>query len=1168
MGIESDARGVQEVDEIDLPKVRKIIEVFVDELADRLPSQKVEQVLIGEYDDLTSADLGQKPEAFTEQYLIYPLLSELELKYRDQPYGQSGDRTVWPDSEINNLGRNIANEHKSLNNVEEGLHEITVYLDSLTVGADYGLVTDGIEWIVKAAERSGDVTEFPKVTDFNLRPALVEVARERGHIRNASLSETDVDEELDEFVEQFGRRAFDEFITVDAPQLLRDARKRSVEEFYELYLELLFGKSDEYDYDTCLLNNIHAPSTATEADRRRFVVTLVNRLLFIKVLEEKGIVPENLLIERVEAYEENSQQIVSSLYRSQLEPLFYDLLNTPKDDRSPQLRTGWFDDIPYLNGGLFRPSVDREEDYNISDDILVDVIRKLIEGSELQQQNNGGNGGIDPAVLGSVFEKTINFMGGEYGTQKDIGAYYTPADVTRHIARETVDPKIKDIIVDAYAHIYGDELVRERMQEYTLPELLRRIEQGDGWFGDPVSAEEAYDRLGELTVVDPACGSGHFLTNVMGRIHRARRSLYRCKNPDDGTDVRMEYESRKELALNCIYGVDVDPVAVEIARLRVWLKIVEDGRKEDFGQLPNIELNIVPGNSLVGLPVKQEGQTQATMWNDRIDDLISLRREYKSEDHDTDKKEVLELRDDLREEFNQEYLKRLNHTAETTVESVEEWRQVVDSIDAVSLNPTIESVKASRADDDELTDADQDRLKELGFRTHKYSARLDIGDREEELRPERGTRSKADIAEEIATGLESLLMNDFVFDEVVRKPLPTDLKEMKGQPFHWVAEFPEVAESDGNGHDMSFDIIVGNPPYGDLLNSEEEALMKSYVSHSIPEIAAPFVERQLQLLDDSGWFGNVTTLALIYKSDIEEFHDLLCRQLDDARVASFGTRPSRVFENADIKTAIITGRGDKAGEGVLATSDLLMFTTDQRGDVFDGIEYSTTDGFILRDRIGGSEGNRAVLPKIGGEEKKGILEALKEQSDTTFEDVYERKPDDPGSMHPVYRREGVRYYVNPMREKLYDAREVKPMYFDSELERDFGFLVLSSSLFYAYWSTYGNSHHLNWTQISAFPFPDEDILKTNENRIHDLSDELWEGMVECFDADAGVSGEFHTSRLKHLIDDIDELLGEIYNLSEEEVSYLQSYKTDLGEGSGGRAGTPDEDITSYAVSDD
>lgn len=82
-------------------------------------------------------------------------MEAVRLEYRNQPYRQSGDRTVWLNTEIGNLDRNVASEHKALNDVEEGLHDMTVYLDSLTVGADYGIVTVGVEWRVKATERGG-----------------------------------------------------------------------------------------------------------------------------------------------------------------------------------------------------------------------------------------------------------------------------------------------------------------------------------------------------------------------------------------------------------------------------------------------------------------------------------------------------------------------------------------------------------------------------------------------------------------------------------------------------------------------------------------------------------------------------------------------------------------------------------------------------------------------------------------------------------------------------------------------------------------------------------------------------------------------------------------------------------------------------------------------------
>jgi len=64
---------------------------------------------------------------------------------------------------------------------------------------------------------------------------------------------------------------------------------------------------------------------------------------------------------------------------------------------------------------------------------------------------------FDPAILGSVFEKTINHIGGEEGRQKEIGAYYTPNDVTRHLSEQTVDPKVKDLFAEAFVEHSDDD---------------------------------------------------------------------------------------------------------------------------------------------------------------------------------------------------------------------------------------------------------------------------------------------------------------------------------------------------------------------------------------------------------------------------------------------------------------------------------------------------------------------------------------------------------------------------------------------------------------------------------------------------------------------------------------------------------------------------------------
>lgn len=1153
----SDTDSLSPLDESALTVVRDCI----DEMYDQLGTSDLERVLTGQKDDLKSRDLGSKPETFVQRELIWPLLNEMGLEYTEEPYGGGGHSKderdiVWPDFELDNIDEYVIGENKAFNLVERSHSQIIDYLDRRSIGADAAIATDGITWRVYRVEQGGDKTEFPIVEELNLRDLLLEIARNKNYISTGSLQEVDIAEEIQEFTQLFQRDKFNEYVTQTAPKILRDTRKKDVEEFYELYIELLFGESSKYNDETCLMDDISAPHNPGDHEVRRFAVTLMNRLLFIKFLEDR-VLPEKTLLNRVRSYEKYEDEITGNLYDTQIKPLFYDLFNEQKESRESKHQTGWFDEIPYLNGGLFRPNVDSEKDYRVEDRVLPRIIRELIEGHRLSDTD----GQIDPAILGSVFEKTINHIGGEMGTQKDIGAYYTPGDVTDHITDESVDPKIKDVLVEAYGADY-DESVQDRMAGLELTEILRRVEDGEGWFGDSDATKRAYDQLGELKIVDPACGSGHFLTTVMEDIHRVRRSLLRGLNRGEPPEGKENYEAKKELALNCIYGVDVDPIGVEIARLRVWLKIVEDEWKEEYGRLPNIELNIVDGNSLIGLPVEQEGQIQATVWDDRLEDLVDLRQQYKDEDEDTDKEDVLSKLRELRDELDDEYLKRLNGTSKTEIKTPEKWESIVESIESTTLHPQIKTIKVKRDNGEAFTDSEETRLESLGFRVYSKSARLNLESRHEELKPDKSTRSNASVKEEIVEDLTGLIDGEFYFEEVERQPLEHDLENILGKPFHWIAEFPEVADNGGggNGHSIEFDIIIGNPPYGDLMSEAEEVLISHFDTAGMSEISAPFVDRQVQLLADDGYFGNITTLRLIYQASYSEFHDLLRDSFDPAQIACFGFRPSRVFDNAHVRVSIITGQKTDASEGRLLTSDFLLFNDDNRQQRFDNIVYGDTHGLLLGDQIGKEGG---ILPKVGPQIKHDVLTSLKNQSDTVFEDEYVKdEPNDGG--YPVWRREGVLYWINPMMEELYSAREVQPLYFDSELKQDAAFLILNSSLYYIYWLTYGNQHHHNWSQLKAFPFPDDDVLEANKDTIHSLADTVWERMKGTFTQSRESRGDFHMSSLRPLIDEVDELVAKFYGLTEEQETYTKEYLTDLGEKSG-RAGDGDTSIADFDV---
>lgn len=1143
---------------LDSDVLRERIEEFVLELGNRLDTHELERALSGDKDYLSSAELGSKPETFTENHLIYPVLEACGLEHEEQPYGQAGDQAVWPDFKLTNIeDTDVIGENKPLNNVERGISEIKDYLDRKSIGAEYGILTDGFDWYLYRIELGGDFTDYPEIKHIDLREAIIEIARETGAVSSTSIAPIDTAELLEEFATVFAYDHLTDLLTRTAPRQLRDERKRDVETFYELYIELLFGESDEYDYDTSLMNDIRSPHGTLERDERLFAITLMNRLLFVKFLESRGILPDGLLRERVEAYQMNRHSFTGNLYETQIKPIFYNLLNTPEKDRDPKYRdpNSWFSTVPYLNGGLFRANVDNETQFRVIDRILPTVISDLIEGSKLDMNGDG----FDPALLGSVFEKTINHIEQER-VQKDTGAYYTPNDVTEIVSENAVDPKIRDVLIETFVEeVSQDEdqktIIRGQMEEKELSEILEAIENGRGWYASPDAIEKANERLSKLRVIDPACGSGHFLTSVMDEIHRAQLSLMRGLNHGDNPDPRERFLAKRDLALNAIFGVDADRIATEIAKLRVWLKIVEDnGWKPSFGKLPNIDVNITDGNSLIGLPIKGATNTSLDIANvtDTIDEVLELRRQYKDEKMEDRSRIDSVLESKIRPKLNSALIDQLNYTVDTKFVNdandrdqnpADEFREFCGNINESHIHQKLVSVKVKREDRDALTDEDKKQLGTLGFewqewRSTNKSASLDIQECERALHDDNDVEYPRDV---LVDGLVELLENGFEFTEVERRPLESDYEDIFGKPFHWAAEFPEAINGD-NGFDVKFDLIVGNPPYGNLMSESEEALTATY-RMARADIAVAFVERQIQLLEEGGYIGNVTTLKLIYKASMKEMQSIWRESLETTRVACFAKRPSKVFEGAEVRVAIISGKkAPSESSGEILTSEFIRFDNEKdRDQRFKNIKYRNTDGLTLyKNGINGGE-RHVALAKVGLEEIESILKSLREYDQ--YELLGEREADS-STEHVIWRRRGMDYFTNPMMDQLYSGTDIKPIYFDTELEARAGFLAISSSIFYVYWCAYGDMFHLNLSEIRSFPLPTLNELERRENEIVDISDRLWHKMQDGFNSANNTFSNYEQQ--KPIIEEADQVLGELYGLNEDVIEFCMNYHAEYG----------------------
>ncbi len=337
-----------------------------------------------------------------------------------------------------------------------------------------------------------------------------------------------------------------------------------------------------------------------DRDRAWYASVILNRLMFVYFLQGKGFLgrpnsgsdgDRRYLQQHMAA---SRKRGADRYYSEFLHHLFFDAFAKPEDGRSDETRT-MVGQIPYLNGGLFlKHSIELKYPDIAIPDHAFDIILKLFGDYEWNLSDDDKHaGGLDPDVLGHIFEKYIN--------QKGFGAYYTRPEITEYLCEQTVRKLVLDKIKayrpdDKQLHLnLGDALTRADVG------LVRWLLTAD-------------DGLKQLSLLDPACGSGAFLvsalktlldiyTALMGRIDAFNDPTLNAWRSDlRGKHESANYNLKKKIITENLYGVDLMPEAGEIAKLRLFLALVSSANKlEDLEPLPNIDFNILAGNSLIGL---------------------------------------------------------------------------------------------------------------------------------------------------------------------------------------------------------------------------------------------------------------------------------------------------------------------------------------------------------------------------------------------------------------------------------------------------------------------------------------------------------------------------------------------------------------------------------------
>ncbi|AAC82880.1 unknown (plasmid) [Halobacterium salinarum NRC-1] len=277
--------------------------------------------------------------------------------------------------------------------------------------------------------------------------------------------------------------------------------------------------------------------------------------------------------------------------------------------------------IPAYNGGLFRTDPDEDDsaeakflaNHDVGDAYLAKVVELLT-----RSKNNDGGGKIfvdysslDVRHLGSIYEGLLEYQlnvadeplaldDGEYvsadegddvvvqegevylttdsGERKATGSYYTPEYVVEYIVENTLEPLVDDIRAD----------------------LAGRSARGE----DRGFAEEFAERIFDLKILDPAMGSGHFLTSAIDYLAREIIDAQERQAAQQGIEtVNQDHDinwARRQVAQRCIYGVDLNPLAVELAKVSLWLRTLAAEQPLAF-----LDHHLKTGNSLVGSNVEE-----------------------------------------------------------------------------------------------------------------------------------------------------------------------------------------------------------------------------------------------------------------------------------------------------------------------------------------------------------------------------------------------------------------------------------------------------------------------------------------------------------------------------------------------------------------------------------
>ena len=662
------------------------------------------------------------------------------------------------------------------------------------------------------------------------------------------------------------------------------------DQYKELFLELKESLDNILEHDKKTKKEFEDRGISTTVD---FSKKLLGQIVFIYFLQKKGWLGVEKDPETKTFMEWGSgpkdflrklfdRKDYTNFFNDILEPLFYEALATQRDD---DYYNSFKCKIPFLDGGLFEPINEykwNEARIPLKNEIfsnrdrtgILDVFDRfnftVKEDEPLEKEV-----AVDPEMLGKVFENLL-----EVTNRKSTGAFYTPREIVHYMCQQSLInyletngglPK-KDIenFIENSDFMLGNErrlqISSEALaEEYRIPKTIRenhlKIDQ----------------LLKEIKIVDPAVGSGAFPVGMMNEIVKARSILTLFFNPNTQKE-RTNYHLKRETVENCLYGVDIDSSAIDIAKLRFWLSLVVDETNMDnVKPLPNLDHKLMCGNSLL------ESFEGVKLFDDK---LLGKAPDTKSFEIERINKEI----QTLYVEFGEIEIGKRKDAGRKR--DIERQLSALKKKKIEFQSSKDQNMQQFTLGESERIKESQNKLRELRKLQKQF---FNVDDRREKAR----LRSQIDK-------IEWELIEETLKEQGKESSL-TELeqfKKKKAKPFFlWKLYFAEVFQRENPG----FDVVIANPPYVQL-QSEQGKLADLYTNTGYRtftrtgDIYCLFYERATQILRKKGVASFITSNKWMRAAYGEKLRQYFACNTQPLILIDLGPG---VFETATVDTNIL-----------------------------------------------------------------------------------------------------------------------------------------------------------------------------------------------------------------------------------------------------------------------